>query len=951
MKKAMNEETLKNQIIIPFLNDLGFNSSLLSFEENFTIKLGKNTVKKKDYISGRLDILVKLNNEPFMLWELKKEKIKIADEEISQAISYSRLTEPMTPFTIISNGEQTHIFNTFTKQNIEKDMISTDLSKPHFQDTIKLRIEALSDIICYSGDNLKKFINRINNRELLRLYGNKYIKELYVERKDIHKKFDNFVNSDKKLFFITGTSGIGKTNTLCNLVENYMNDNLILFYNSCFIETSIIDQIMDDFNFGFNEQLYNKQLFDRINLLSKKENKYFIICIDAIDELAVQNPAISVDKLLNIALEYSNIKICISCKDSFIKDYEEINGTSSVLKSISRENIKLLEFNEDEGNEVINKYKNYFQVEITEKNVDKLKKLSYDGFLFRIIFESFKGKIIDKEIDNISVIEKYIDAISKNHNINKKDLLHTLEIIGEVFVLSKDDIYRQLIDELTIESMLKARNCKISVETLAKINILQLYHSDEINYVDFNFKALSYYVITILYAKLNIKKGKEFINILFELNNNRRCKEALSWYSNNIKNFQYRDIYKFKEQYGKKLIFEYRNIVNKNFPSIRDKFELNTDINNIGIAIDNSDIDCAVYTFSFYIKSNFDDDVRLIDFREKNILDNYKIKTIHSSMVGIDINHIIKSKLKDITQSRSLDESYCKNLNTEYILAYTFKYGKYYGLNYKYERPNFIPNFNELTPLDLFELRRQILMFNIKNLKQMNIIEQELSTEELYIKQISGDITIPECNYIYSGMSKLPIYSFANIINDYIAIYSENVISKPHVILPSNVNKPINASYVTDIIIGSFTKDELKNYLSDVLSKYIDEYIILVENNFPTLKHKMRFYNLFKNGVSLTLFIYKKEKPFLGSYSENIWYCYNDDGLRDVNIIICDEKDIPKEPNKRWLQHGGISNLFFNEPINKPQYQYQVLSNLIYELLDDDLKDIIDNEDFNFFDN
>ena len=197
MKKAMNEETLKNQIIIPFLNDLGFNSSLLSFEENFTIKLGKNTVKKKDYISGRLDILVKLNNEPFMLWELKKEKIKIADEEISQAISYSRLTEPMTPFTIISNGEQTHIFNTFTKQNIEKDMISTDLSKPHFQDTIKLRIEALSDIICYSGDNLKKFINRINNRELLRLYGNKYIKELYVERKDIHKKFDNFVNSDK----------------------------------------------------------------------------------------------------------------------------------------------------------------------------------------------------------------------------------------------------------------------------------------------------------------------------------------------------------------------------------------------------------------------------------------------------------------------------------------------------------------------------------------------------------------------------------------------------------------------------------------------------------------------------------------------------------------------------------------------------------------------------------
>lgn len=213
MKNLLNEETLKNQIIIPFLNDLGFNSTSLSFEDNFTIKLGKNTAKKKDYISGRLDILVRLNNEPFLLWELKKEKLKITDEEISQAISYSRLTEPITPFTIISNGDETYIYNTYTKQRVKENVLSTDLSKPNFQDAIKLRIEALSDIICYSSDNFKNFINRINNRELLRLSGNKYIKELYVERIDTHKKFDDFLTSDKKVFFITGTSGIGKTNT------------------------------------------------------------------------------------------------------------------------------------------------------------------------------------------------------------------------------------------------------------------------------------------------------------------------------------------------------------------------------------------------------------------------------------------------------------------------------------------------------------------------------------------------------------------------------------------------------------------------------------------------------------------------------------------------------------------------------------------------------------------
>ena len=73
---------------------------------------------------------------------------------------------------------------------------------------------------------------------------------------------------------------------MCNLVESNMNDNTILFYNSCFMEKSILNSILEEFNFAFDEQLYYRQLFNRINLLSKKNNKYFIICIDAIDELS-----------------------------------------------------------------------------------------------------------------------------------------------------------------------------------------------------------------------------------------------------------------------------------------------------------------------------------------------------------------------------------------------------------------------------------------------------------------------------------------------------------------------------------------------------------------------------------------------------------------------------------------------------------------------------------------
>ena len=206
----MNEETFKNRIIVPFLDSIGYHAEQLSFEDNFTLKLGKNTIKKKDYISGRLDILVLLDNEPFIIWELKREKHEITSEEINQAISYSRLTEQITPFTIVSNGDETHIYNTITKKEIKKDELNPDLVNCSFDEAIKLKKEALADIICYSNDNLTKFINRINNRELDRLRDNKYIKELYVERKNIHDKFNEFLNNDKKIFLLMEILELGK---------------------------------------------------------------------------------------------------------------------------------------------------------------------------------------------------------------------------------------------------------------------------------------------------------------------------------------------------------------------------------------------------------------------------------------------------------------------------------------------------------------------------------------------------------------------------------------------------------------------------------------------------------------------------------------------------------------------------------------------------------------------
>lgn len=940
----MNEENVKNKVIVPFLKSLGFKENNLSYEDSFTIKLGKNIINKKDYISGRLDILVKVDNTPFLLWEMKKEGLEITDEEIGQAISYARLTEPITPFTIVSNGIDTKILNTINKKIVKQEDLNHGYKALDFNESIKLRMEALSDIICYSKDNFINFLKYINNRELERVKNNKYIKEIYVPRKEVHELFNNFLKNETKLFLVTGESGIGKTNIMCNLIENNMDESMILFYNACFISNSIINQIIDDYNFSFDEQLFNRQLFNRINLLAKRENKFFIICIDAIDELAIEKPQIEIDRILNLLLEYSNIKICLSCKDSFIKDFEEIKGVFSKLKTISRMDIKLTDFNNDEKDEIIQKYSLYYNVSINEKKLESIKNYCSNGFLFRVIFETYKNKTINEDIEDISIIKKYIEVMSKNYDINFKDLIFSLTILGEIFTKEIDDWTRLMIEEVKIENALRIKNSKVTLENLVDINILQRYTTDEINYIDFNFKPLSYYSIVILYAKLNVKRGKDFIKTLFELNNNRRCKEALHWYDSYIKNYQYIDIYTFKKEYGKTLINQYKEIINKHFYSFRDKFELGEDINNIGIAIDNRP-SCVVDIYGFYKKNNIGDDVRIVDFKE-NILKN-RIQGYTFTMTKVDIPKRIQAKLKKIIENKFLNENNCKILNIEYILNMVFLYGKKYKLDYKYEKKNFIPNYNEFLPIDLIKLRKKVIIFNIQQLKEIGVLNNTLDEEELYQQLLAGKINIPECNYSIAGKGRVPIYSLVNRINNLINKFSINIIDNPHLIVPKGIEKTTTSSWVSDIIIESFTNEELKKYLEDLLLKYINEYILIVESNFPTLKYKMPYYNLFKNGVFLELYLYKSEKSLLGKYSKILNYCYNNDNKREIEVILCKQEDLPKEPSRRLYSYTGgeVESLFYDNYINNASIRHMVLSNMIYNLLKSDIKILFKSEE------
>ncbi|MCI0623537.1 MAG: type I restriction enzyme HsdR N-terminal domain-containing protein [Acidobacteria bacterium] len=87
-------------------------------QRHFSVKLNRATVsvdgRSTDRITGRADILISQNGKPLALLELKREGMSLTDDDVNQGLSYARLTVPMAPFVIVSNGVDTRIHVTYS---------------------------------------------------------------------------------------------------------------------------------------------------------------------------------------------------------------------------------------------------------------------------------------------------------------------------------------------------------------------------------------------------------------------------------------------------------------------------------------------------------------------------------------------------------------------------------------------------------------------------------------------------------------------------------------------------------------------------------------------------------------------------------------------------------------------------------------------------------------------
>lgn len=317
----LSEDDIRTKVVYEWLKNCGLSLDDILIEYSLKLHFGKTTKT----FHPRTDVLVKssISGQNLIIVEVKSEDHKLDDVDILQAISYAcALKDGIAPFTILTNGIESRLFDSVTRKEINNSSIpiNHEYILNGFLPTsegIEAKREAAEYLISLSFENLKTFcVSQIEDKiSVLKgndiFSGKKYIPSLYIERKkpqaDLRKKL---FEKNERLLLVLGNPQQGKTCFVCSTVEKLIEENhLCLFYPAINLRQGLLSAIKDDFSWCFRDDLSISQLIRRIERLCNKYDKKFYIFIDGWDEMV--KPALELNEECK-RLSLENISIIIS---------------------------------------------------------------------------------------------------------------------------------------------------------------------------------------------------------------------------------------------------------------------------------------------------------------------------------------------------------------------------------------------------------------------------------------------------------------------------------------------------------------------------------------------------------------------------------------------------------------------------------------------------------------
>jgi len=281
----------------------------------------------------------------------------------------------------------------------------------------------------------------------------KYDTDLYVQR-NLEKKFQEFMDSDKTGIAVVGLSGAGKTNLFCHLARKYSaRGDLVLLYNGAFLSKADIEnRIATDLN------AYS---LGNVADLALRESRHFIIFVDGVNDHGY--PDIDAARILlsniNDIIEKNTIpslKVAISCRSvvwNRIFDYNRLHLYRSRFFHLEEgPEISLSFFDSNELRAAYQQYRKRFRLltEFTDLS-DETHQMLSDPLMLSLVSETYAEKPIPSRTALYDVFDRYyamkiLEDIEKGTGWNLRDFLDNL--VKEMRSMKVDRLELQYLQTL-----------------------------------------------------------------------------------------------------------------------------------------------------------------------------------------------------------------------------------------------------------------------------------------------------------------------------------------------------------------------------------------------------------------------------------------------------------------------------------------------------------------------
>ena len=360
---------------------------------------------------------------------------------------------------------------------------------------------------------------------------------------------DDLIYFKSKIILITEMAGQGKTNFLCDFVENFLlKKNAINVFltgieiKSDDIRQSIIKRIFpDDDNITFSD------ILEVVEKICKEKNEYFVIIIDGINEnYNTKTFSNCLELFISDMQKYEFVKIILSCRSEYYKDnfinLENSNFSNSlaVIDSLMKRNLdeKILE-------KFFNNYIDHFKISYSHINRDVKGQLLSNFLLFRIFCETYENSDLDvidniykEELFNNYYIKKTTEINNRLNHSNGSSLIGSFDIRNFIKKVVKRMIEKKQYTNIVLDEILDSRDDKELYVRFLDENILikrdlidygnSIFGSSEV--VNFTFDEFRDFLISdFLIHDVYVNSKKEFTDFLLnEVNKDSPLMEGCS---------------------------------------------------------------------------------------------------------------------------------------------------------------------------------------------------------------------------------------------------------------------------------------------------------------------------------------------------------------------------------------------------------------------------------------